>query len=273
MSDSLKEKYASTPLFAANATAVETLYEKYLEDPASVPDAWREYFVSLGEPDTEIAHSTIREELLNEARTGGRRKARVRSKGTAAVASGQKQAAVSRPWRKGLQRAVFEGQGGLPEAERRQDGAVGDADQRHDDLQVGHGGEFAGRVVGSHVVGSAEAFSSPGWSGKRASIISRTSLFRSSSGNVGSNAARSSRSATSRATAASSAPVQTPARRGFGAPCGAPRLLAASAKRSCSSPQRPRRRRYPNSANSRAPPNPAVARTRRSTTPSGWSAS
>ena len=96
MSNSLKEQYASTPLFAANATAVETLYEKYLEDPESVPGAWREYFQTLGETDSEIAHSAIREELLDEARSGARRRTRVRSKGGRAAAPGQKQAAVSR---------------------------------------------------------------------------------------------------------------------------------------------------------------------------------
>ncbi len=97
MSDSLKEQYASTPLFAANATAVEALYEKYLQDPASVPAAWRDYFVALGSPETEIAHSAIREDLLDEARTGSRRKTRVRRPGTSGpTPSGQKQAAVSR---------------------------------------------------------------------------------------------------------------------------------------------------------------------------------
>ena len=97
MSDSLKEQYASTPLFAANATAVETLYEQYLEDPNSVPEAGRSYFATLGSPDTEIAHSVIREELLAEARQGtrGRVRARRAAAGKAAP-SGQKQAAVSR---------------------------------------------------------------------------------------------------------------------------------------------------------------------------------
>ena len=42
MSDSLKEQLASTPLFGGNATAVETLYEQYLENPESVPAGWRE---------------------------------------------------------------------------------------------------------------------------------------------------------------------------------------------------------------------------------------
>jgi 2-oxoglutarate dehydrogenase E1 component len=96
MSDSLKDKYASTPLFAANATAVEALYEQFLQDPGSVPGAWRDYFASLGSPDTEIAHSTIREDLLGEARGGSRRKTRVRKVGTKTASSGQKQAAVSR---------------------------------------------------------------------------------------------------------------------------------------------------------------------------------
>ena len=33
MSNSIKEQLASTPLFGANASAVEKLYEQYLEDP------------------------------------------------------------------------------------------------------------------------------------------------------------------------------------------------------------------------------------------------
>jgi 2-oxoglutarate dehydrogenase E1 component len=95
MSDSLKEQYASTPLFGANATAVEALYEQYLEDPGSVPAAWRDYFVTLGASDTEVAHSQIREGLLEEARSGTRRKTKVAGKGSTAT-PGQKQAAVSR---------------------------------------------------------------------------------------------------------------------------------------------------------------------------------
>ena len=34
MSRSLKDQYASTPLYGSNAAAVEALYEQYLEDPA-----------------------------------------------------------------------------------------------------------------------------------------------------------------------------------------------------------------------------------------------
>ena len=65
----------------------------------------------------------------------------------------------------------------------------------------------------------------------------------SSSANVGSNATRSRRSATSRATAASSAPVHAAASAGLDAAATTPRLAASEVKRSCNVPQRPRRRR------------------------------
>jgi len=97
MSDSLKEQYASTPLFGGNASAVEALYERYLGDPGSVPETWRDYFDTLGAADTEIAHSAIRNGLLEEARGGSRRKTHVRTSGAQSIgASGEKQAAVSR---------------------------------------------------------------------------------------------------------------------------------------------------------------------------------
>ena len=63
MSDSLKEQYASSPLFGGNASAIEALYEQFLETPDSVPPAWRSYFESLGDADTEVAHSAIRADL------------------------------------------------------------------------------------------------------------------------------------------------------------------------------------------------------------------
>ena len=95
MSKSLKERMASTPLFGANATAVESLYEQYLEQPESVPAGWRDYFDSMGDPQTEIAHSVIRQQLLDESQNGRKRgKAVSRTGGRAA--SGEKQAAVSR---------------------------------------------------------------------------------------------------------------------------------------------------------------------------------
>ncbi|MCH9693047.1 MAG: 2-oxoglutarate dehydrogenase E1 component [Gammaproteobacteria bacterium] len=96
MSDSLKEQLATTPLFGGNASAVEALYEQYLEQPESVPSGWRDYFDTMGDAETEIAHSEIREELLREARSGRKRGSVTTRLSGKAVTSGEKQAAVSR---------------------------------------------------------------------------------------------------------------------------------------------------------------------------------
>jgi len=96
MGSSLKDQYASTPLFGSNASAVEALYEQYLGDPGSVPAVWREYFESLGDPQTEVAHSGIRKELLESARDGGRTRQLRPGGRKPATSSAQKQAAVAR---------------------------------------------------------------------------------------------------------------------------------------------------------------------------------
>ena len=90
MSKSLNELYASTPLFGSNAAAVEQLYEQYLENRESVPPAWRDYFDTLGDAETEIAHSEIRADLLSQAEDGGR-KTRVQARAGAKSPSGEKQ--------------------------------------------------------------------------------------------------------------------------------------------------------------------------------------
>ena len=96
MSNSHKELLASTPLFGANAAAVESLYEQYLERPGSVSGAWRNYFESLGDSASEIPHTPIRDQLLKESREG-RKIGPVPGKALDKVAStGEKQAAVSR---------------------------------------------------------------------------------------------------------------------------------------------------------------------------------
>ncbi|NIN37519.1 MAG: 2-oxoglutarate dehydrogenase E1 component, partial [Gammaproteobacteria bacterium] len=79
-----------------NASAVEAMYEQYLNDPGSVPHAWREYFESLGDPHTEIAHSGIREELLQSASDGGRARQLRPGGRKLAGSSAEKQAAVAR---------------------------------------------------------------------------------------------------------------------------------------------------------------------------------
>ena len=71
MSDSLKEQYASTPLYGGNANAIEAMYEQFRADPDSVPTGWQDYFKTLGPEDGEVAHSVIREELLQGLREQG----------------------------------------------------------------------------------------------------------------------------------------------------------------------------------------------------------
>ena len=69
MSDSLRALLDSTPLGAANAPYVESLYEQFLADPASVEPKWREYFSGLlGGARNETAHGPIRDALAKRAR-------------------------------------------------------------------------------------------------------------------------------------------------------------------------------------------------------------
>ena len=96
MSNSLKEQLASTPLFGANATAIERLYEQYLDNPEAVPAGWRDYFASMGDPEAEVVHSRIREELLAEAAAGRQAGTVTRRSTRKPVTSGEKQASVSR---------------------------------------------------------------------------------------------------------------------------------------------------------------------------------
>ena len=92
MSNSLKQQYASSPLFGGNATAIEALYEQFIENPDAVSEGWRRYFRTLGDGQAEIAHTPIRQRLLERARTGT-------GNGLSAAVSAtanEKQAAVSR---------------------------------------------------------------------------------------------------------------------------------------------------------------------------------
>jgi 2-oxoglutarate dehydrogenase E1 component len=94
MSDSLRALLDSTPLAAGNAAYVESLYEQFLADPASVEPKWREYFNTLGAHAGDTAHGPIREALAKRAQSP-----RVLTAAPAAVAAGSgdaKQAAVAR---------------------------------------------------------------------------------------------------------------------------------------------------------------------------------
>jgi 2-oxoglutarate dehydrogenase E1 component len=99
MSDSqralLDRTAAHHAIGAENAPFIESLYEQFLADPASVPPRWREYFAGLGAERGDTAHGPIREALALRARE-------TRAAASAAGASAQptdvsaKQGAVSR---------------------------------------------------------------------------------------------------------------------------------------------------------------------------------
>ena len=64
----MEELWRSGHISGGNASYVEELYEKYLEDPASVPDQWCSYFQTLpvveGKLAPDISHSTVRDHFL-----------------------------------------------------------------------------------------------------------------------------------------------------------------------------------------------------------------
>jgi 2-oxoglutarate dehydrogenase E1 component len=70
----LKEFLASSYLFGANAPFIEDLYEKYLANPGSVPEEWREYFdrmqVLPGSQTKDVAHAPVVESFVQRAKRG-----------------------------------------------------------------------------------------------------------------------------------------------------------------------------------------------------------
>ena len=75
----MKQFLDNSYLFGGNAPFVEELYERYLEDPAGVPEEWRSYFDRLqlmpGNAVKDIAHAPIVESFAIQAKTGSRRAA------------------------------------------------------------------------------------------------------------------------------------------------------------------------------------------------------
>src|SRR5947208_3343425 len=61
-------------LYGANASFIEDLYEKYLVNPQSVPEQWREYFdriqVLPGNPAKDVAHAPVVESFVQRAKAG-----------------------------------------------------------------------------------------------------------------------------------------------------------------------------------------------------------
>jgi 2-oxoglutarate dehydrogenase E1 component len=93
MPPSLPEMIASTPLSGANATYVEGLYEQYLQDPQTVPEAWRVYFDSLPRGQgQERAHGPVIASVAAHTQASRRELPSV----LPAAAASEKQAAVSR---------------------------------------------------------------------------------------------------------------------------------------------------------------------------------
>ncbi|MFM1892795.1 MAG: hypothetical protein RLZ44_1872, partial [Pseudomonadota bacterium] len=99
MSDYLDRLQASAAYSGGNAAFIEALYEAYLEDPASIPDDWREHFEQLpagaaGPQAVDTPHGPIR---ANFARLAKERHRRIDTAGPALSAgAAAKQAAVLR---------------------------------------------------------------------------------------------------------------------------------------------------------------------------------
>ncbi len=68
MNDSLREQYATSLLYGGNASYIEALYERYLQDPGSVAPEWRQYFDRMrGDARTETPHGPVIASLRERA--------------------------------------------------------------------------------------------------------------------------------------------------------------------------------------------------------------
>ncbi|MEA3192315.1 MAG: 2-oxoglutarate dehydrogenase component, partial [Betaproteobacteria bacterium] len=74
MSGVMKQFLDNSYLFGGNAPFIEDLYEKYLVNPASVSDEWREYFdrmqVLPGSSTKDVAHAPVVESFVQRAKKG-----------------------------------------------------------------------------------------------------------------------------------------------------------------------------------------------------------
>ena len=94
MSQNLQQRYATSPLYGANAAYVEDMYEAYLVDSASVPETWQTYFGGLIERrESEPSHRAILDDVASRIRQPSRSVVAGLPGRPAATA---KQAAVSR---------------------------------------------------------------------------------------------------------------------------------------------------------------------------------
>ena len=96
MSSSLKEQYATSPLFGLNAATIEAIYEQFLNNPDDVSESWRQYFRTLGDRQGDRPHSPIRRQLAEKARFPKGNGRDAASRAAAPSGASEKQAAVSR---------------------------------------------------------------------------------------------------------------------------------------------------------------------------------
>src|SRR5215510_4000791 len=70
----LKEFLNNSYLFGGNAPFIEELYEKYLVNPQSVPEEWRDYFdrmqVLPGSSSKDVAHAPVIESFVQRSKRG-----------------------------------------------------------------------------------------------------------------------------------------------------------------------------------------------------------
>ena len=70
----MKQFLDNSYLFGGNAPFIEDLYEKYLVNPASVPDEWREYFDRMqmlpGSATKDVARAPVEESFVQRAKKG-----------------------------------------------------------------------------------------------------------------------------------------------------------------------------------------------------------
>src|SRR5207302_8175381 len=74
MASVMRQFQDNSYLFGGNAAFIEELYEKYLVNPQSVPEAWREYFDRLqvlhGNTVKDIARAPVEQSFVQRAKRG-----------------------------------------------------------------------------------------------------------------------------------------------------------------------------------------------------------
>ena len=70
----MKAFFDSSYLFGGNAPFIEDLYEKYLANPQSIDEQWREYFDKMqtlpGSATRDVAHAPIVESFVQRSKRG-----------------------------------------------------------------------------------------------------------------------------------------------------------------------------------------------------------